>query len=132
MPHFLKLFQFRATLTGSLDAIGNCTWIKFEDATSNWIGVFGRGVASAETDQVEFFADRKYAFVIAGGQGYAVNVAGRTCTQKTSYDYLQSALSIPTSNFIIACDYKDLYLFSSTTTIWRSERLERDDFNLNQ
>jgi hypothetical protein len=112
------------------DARGNCASVLFEDNEyQDWLGVFGKG------DLVRFstsilFSIGSAAFVVAGGQGYVVDVNSGELRYRTICDRLVGAIATPNRDLVIACDYTSLYALTSTEQIWRSERVAFDGIRL--
>ena len=71
---------------------GNTLWVKFtDDEYLEWCGVFGLGIKSIYSFVVRI--PRKPEFlIIAGGQGYIVNVNTRELVAKTEWDDIQSII----------------------------------------
>ncbi|MCA9251328.1 MAG: hypothetical protein KDA54_09350 [Phycisphaerales bacterium] len=108
------------------DATGNCTWVRFAAADADeWTGVFGNGDIVRHSKAV-LFGDNRTAFVIAAGQGYIVDAVTGEMLHKTPEDCFCDAISVPGRDFIIACDFTDLYAVSQSGVIWRSERIALD------
>ena len=108
------------------DAKGDCTWVKFGDGFDEWAGVFGKGYNSGNMDAAVLFNSGQHAFVIAGGQGYVVNIADKSLVYKTPEDYLQGVIAIPNRDLIITCDYTKLKLYDSNRKLWESDRMALD------
>jgi len=108
------------------DAAGNCMWVKFDDGLDEWAGVFGQGDISRHVNTATIFNNDKHAFVIAGGQGYVVNLADKSLAYKTPDDYLQGVISIPNRDLILTCDYTDLIVYDSSKKLWESDRVALD------
>jgi hypothetical protein len=90
---------FSPTISGSIDevhfsAVGNCTWVRFSDDADcdDWCGVFGPG-HSGRSAAVADAADR--CFVIAGGQGYLIDVYSRELLHKSQHAWLTSVIAVP-------------------------------------
>jgi hypothetical protein len=108
------------------DAVGNCTWIKFDDGLDEWTGVFGQGGIARHVNAATLFNNDKHAFVIAGGQGYVINLADKSLVYKAPDDYLQDLIAIPSHDLILTCNYTDLILYDSKKKLWESDRLALD------
>ncbi len=108
------------------DATGDCTWVQFtdEETQQHWYGVFGdgdpRGAKTVTTNT------NGQAFVIAGGQGYLIDIPTRKLLHKTAIDdYLESVIAVPGKDLFLAGDIK-LYAYSSTGLLWQSPRVAVD------
>lgn len=87
------------------DAVGDCLWVRFEDDEGvAWVGVFGK-VGFTQVRAAVGFNEGRSAFVIAGGQGYVVDLETRSLRYKTDYDAHVSAIAVPGRDLIITCDY---------------------------
>lgn len=95
-----------------------------EDATK-WAGVFGRGPLATVNCAVPFNED-KNALISVWGQGYVVDTKTRKLCFKTTEDCLQSMIALPHSDFVSACDFSRVYLYSPIGLIAISEHLEVD------
>ena len=111
------------------DAQGDCTWIQFERESETWAGIFGHGTLKNH-HAVCKFADDKYVFVIAGGQGYVLDSLSKKLCHKTSVDYFTNAITAPGKDLVIACDFCRLYAFDTQELIWQSEQVALDGIQL--
>lgn len=109
------------------DASGDCTWVRFaDDEMDEWVGVFGNGGFVPNSRAAAIFGDNRTAMVIAGGQGYIVDAVSGDMLHKTAEDRFCDAISVPGRDFVIACDFTDLYAVSKNGVIWRSPRIALD------
>lgn len=108
------------------DAVGDCTWVRFvlDDATE-WAAVFGNGNVVTNRAAV-LFGDGRTALVIAGGQGYVIDAFTGELHHKTQCDYLHNAIPVPNRDFIVACDWSNLYAFSRAGQLWRRRNFALD------
>ena len=114
------------------DAYGNCTWVRFETlGQSPWVGVFGNGHVSRHSTAI-LFGKQPLAFVIAGGIGYIVDVNTGQLVHKTEGEMFVSAISVPDRDFVIACDWTELYGIDPSGEIWCSERAALDGIVLDR
>jgi hypothetical protein len=93
------------------------TWVRFEgDEGEAWVGVFGRSELAA-FDAVVPIADDggRTVLVIAGSQGYIVDVAAGTLVRQTPWAYAYAAIAVPGRDFVLVAD---------VTCIWASSRTE--------
>ena len=111
------------------DAQGDCTWIQFERESETWAGIFGCGTHKNH-NAVCKFADDKYVFVIAGGQGYILDCHARKVCHKTFIDYFVSAIAAPCKDLVIACNFTSLYAFDTQELIWQSDQVASDGIKL--
>jgi hypothetical protein len=112
------------------DAHGSCIWVRFApEGQPEWAGVFGRGLNGGYIQAVPF-ADRRTAMVIAGGQGYIIDAHTGELLHKTDHDLFCDAITIPFHDFVIACDYTQLFAVSRLGVIWQSPRLALDEIKL--
>lgn len=108
------------------DAVGHCTWVRFvPDDLTEWAGVFGNGGIVSHRKAV-LFGDERTAMVIAGGQGYIVDAQTGELHLKTDCDCLCDVVAVPGREFVIACDFTDLYAVSKNGVVWRSPQISRD------
>ena len=111
-------------------AEGNCTWVRFQtDSHDEWAGVFGNGGVVQHSKAV-VFADNRTALIIAGGQGYVIDMQDKTLLHKTACDHLCDAIAVPSREFVIACDFTDLYAVSRNRVTWHSPRIALDGIQL--
>jgi hypothetical protein len=108
------------------DAVCHCIWVKFDDGLNEWAGVFGQGDISRDANTATVFNNDKNAFIIAGGQGYVVNLAAKSLAYRTPDDCLQDAIAIPNRDLILTCDYTELKLYDSNKKLWGSDRIACD------
>jgi hypothetical protein len=111
------------------DAQDDCTWIQFERESEIWVGIFGQGTLKNHHTACKF-ADDKYVFVIAGGQGYILDSLSRELCHKTSINYFISAIAAPGKDLVIACEFTRLYAFDTQNLVWRSDRVALDGIKL--
>jgi len=108
------------------DARGNCASVLFEDNEyQEWVGVFGKGGLVGFSVSIPF-STGSAAVVVAGGQGYVVDVNSGELKYRTTCDCLVGASAIPNRDLVIACDHTNLYALTSTEQIWQSERVALD------
>ena len=108
------------------DARGECTFILFEDNNyEKWLGVFGNSQITRYSTVIPF-SGTACVLVIARGQGYVVDVNMKELRYKSSCGYIVSAIQVPSRDMIVACDFTDLYTFSSEKELWRSEQIAMD------
>ena len=112
------------------DALGDCTWVEFGDLDSRWVGVFGRGHTTLSS--LTRFDVNGAIFVIAGGQGYVIDLAARTCSLKTSCSILQSAIPVSGADMVIACDFTDIFAYGLKSECWSSDRIAHDGIRLDR
>lgn len=107
------------------DAHGNTTWVKFtDDNFVEWVGVFGGGINSSSV--VTCSSETPHAFVVSAGQGYFVDINSRTVILKTRSNQIASALFVPRSNSVVACDWTNIYILGLDGSIWDSGRVSYD------
>lgn len=114
------------------DAIGNCTWVEFSTLSNVWVGIFGKGKIAENRNAVTLLNNEKNAFVIAGVQGYVINLEMRSLVYKTSDDYLQYVIAVPEKDLVLACDHTNLMLYNSERKIWESDRIALDGIKLTE
>ena len=108
------------------DAVGDCTWVRFSNSSREWAGVFGKGDVANHINTVTVFDGEKHAFVIAGGQGYVVNLEERSLQYKTPDDCLQGSIAIPQKALVLTCDHTNLIIYDSAKKLWESDRVALD------
>ena len=112
------------------DAQGQCTSILFEDDKyEKWLGIFGNSEFT-QYSAVILFPVTSSVLIVAKGQGYVVDVNTKELRYKTNCDYIVNAIQVPSQDLIIACDFTDLYAFSSKKELWRSDRIASDGIEL--
>lgn len=108
------------------DATGDCTWIEFSPPDDlPWAGVFGHAGYANVSGVFPFHGDR-LAFVIAGGVGRVVNISTGEQSLKTQQEGLVTAIAIDDQCLIAAADWTDIYVYNSTSMVWRSDRAAMD------
>jgi len=118
-------------ISGSIEEIryearGGCTWVLFDPPDSEpWAGVFGKGLLPAR-NRVALFADGGAAFVVAGGQGYSVDLRDRRLLHRADQDDLCRVLALPETDFVVCADYTRLLAFSREGLCWTSDRVALD------
>jgi len=107
------------------NAVGNCTWVRFDDEVDSWAGVFGR--ADLSVSQAAFFNNQRHAFVVAGGRGYLVDVQSRQLLYRTEEDTHTGVLGLGSENLcVVAVHFIYLHVYSSNGCVWRSDRVALD------
>lgn len=128
---YYQIPQSGSVIERRFDASGACTWIRFDnDVTGVWAGVFGNSHLVRHSKAVVFGDDRA-AMIIAGGQGYVVDARTGELLHKTKDDCFCDAITVPGRDFVIACDFTDLFAVSAQGVIWRSPRIATDGIKLN-
>lgn len=112
------------------NAFGDCTWVKFSNQDSTAVGIFGN--AGLPESSVTLFNDDKYAFILAAGQGYIVEMFTMKLTYQTENNLLTHAKAIPDTKLIAAGDFFSVHLYSVCGLIWTAERVGRDDLKIEQ
>jgi hypothetical protein len=112
------------------DVIGDCTWVLFNGPTSNVIGVFGKG--SWPDSSITTFNSGQHALVLASGQGYILELSNMKLTHKTIASFLRKAIAIPETALIVACDFLQVHIYSTTQMVWESEQLGVDDLKIDK
>jgi hypothetical protein len=122
----------RPPISGSIrehqfDARGDCTWVEFElDDGTTWAGAFGEGRITKQHRAAVPFADGRTVLVIAGGQGYVVDVERCTLNYRTKCDFWDSALAVPERDFVIAAEFTTATVIGRERELWKSERIALD------
>lgn len=112
------------------NARGACTWVRFTEADGHeWAGVFGNGDFTQYRAAV-LFNEQQSAFIIAGGQGYALDLGTRRLLYLTPHDYQVGIIAVPGRDLVIAADFTDLFAYSSAGPVWRSGRIALDGVHL--
>jgi hypothetical protein len=112
------------------DAIGTCTWVLFSPpADEQWVGVFGNGGVVHHSDAALSTAGG-LAFVVAGGQGYAVKFPSGDLLFKTECCWLTGVLALPGTPYVLACDFTGLHSFNAAGEVWTSGRVALDGIRL--
>ena len=108
------------------NARGSCTWARFNGpGGEEWAGVFGEG-GSTRYRAAVLFNEQRDAFVVAGGQGYVVDLSARRLRYMTPCDYHVGVIAVPRRDLVIAAGFTDLYAYSSAGPEWRSDRVALD------
>jgi len=111
------------------DATGDCVWVRFDDGDNGeggaWAGVFGSSRLTGRAS-VTLFGGGPWALVIAGGRGYVVDTRTGELRHRTECDYLVDAIAVPGRDLVVACDFTDLYAYSASALVWRSDRVALD------
>ena len=103
----------------------NNTWVRFIDSEfEEWYGIFGRGL-SAHSKAI-LINEGALCFVMAGGQGYWVDINSKKLISKTKHDYLENAVSIPGSDLIICSNFTNILFYTPEGLKWDSGRVSMD------
>ncbi|MDN2658358.1 hypothetical protein OW491_00930 [Neptunomonas sp. CHC150] len=109
------------------DAIGDCTWIKFQDSNYlDWVGVFGMGWGGGD-DVIQI--GHNVVFVLSNGQGYFIDVNERKLLCKTECDYLKSIIQADPDTVIAATD-TEVYVYNINGLVFATKRIASDGINL--
>lgn len=112
------------------EAMGECTFVLFEDLDYvEWLGVFGNGGITKYSAAIQFL-NTTSVLVIAQGEGYVVDNQTKKLIYKTKCDYIVNAVQIPARDLVFACDFTNLYAFSSKEQIWQSDDIASDGIEL--
>jgi len=112
------------------DAIGECCWFKFTQCGEEWSGVFGKPPTPINIQSATAFNNERSIFVIAAGQGYLLDTASRSLLHKTRNSYLQAAIAVPDTEYVVVCDNKCLELYDTRERIWKSNDIATDGIRL--
>lgn len=110
---------------------GANAWVAFdhEDGTE-WVGVFGAESQFQLYAAIPFGDDAENtALVVAGGQGYIVDLRSGELVRRTPWSHAQSAITIPDRPFVLVADDIRAWATSRTkdaTTVWRRTRANYD------
>ena len=87
-----------------------------------WIGNFQKGICYYSS----FHAlDDEHLVVVAGGQGYVVNVNSKACVHSFGGDVML-LLPVPQTSTVLAISNIDVELHCATLMVWRSKRIAWD------
>ena len=105
---------------------GNTLCVKFtDDEYLEWCGVFSLGIKSIYSFVVRI--PRKPEFlIIAGGQGYIVNVNTRELVAKTEWDDIQSIIYNEEEDIFVVTDGLRLGTLKNNNINWQSNRISLD------
>jgi hypothetical protein len=79
-------------------------WVIFSgEDFKPWIGVFGTGDVSFFCGTAQFYGTNIF-LIIAGGQGYIVDVKEGQLLRRTSWDYSYSCITVPKRPFVLVAD----------------------------
>jgi hypothetical protein len=106
-------------------ASGFCTWVKFESGNADWVGTFGKGTYTHVNAACVFDADA-HAFIIAGGQGYGIDLVGRSLLYRSRDELLTGAIAAPHSRFVVVSNETNLMVYDAIGEIWKSARIALD------
>lgn len=108
------------------EAVGACTWVEFSPENGlPWVGVFGHHGVSAHSGVFEF-TDDPFAFVIANGVGWIVNVEDGALRFKTKQDCLVTGIPFAGRPFVVAADSTDIHVYGPDRLVWSSDRIALD------
>ena len=91
-----------------------------------WVGNFQRGMGSLE--KVFDHPNPTLLVVVAGGQGYVIEVTARGVSQ-TFGGMLETAFEIPEQQLLVFGDRTEFQAFGSSGPRWRSARISWDGFH---
>ena len=111
------------------ESTGDGVAVLFEDSQyDDWLGIFQKGEYGCLF--AALLGETPYAFVIAHGQGYVVDVDNKEIVCRTDDDYLQSAIIVPDKAVAVAAGFTHLDAYSSKGLLWESDRVSRDGIRL--
>lgn len=101
---------------------GNTVWVKFLDSDYiEWCGVFSRGNSSF-TGVIK--CQNEHVFlVIAGGQGYFLDINTRKIISKTKWDNIESVIYNEATESFVISDGLYLAIMKDSDIVWISERI---------
>ena len=111
-------------------ASGFCTWVKFESGNADWVGTFGKGHTYTHVNAACVFDADAHAFIIAGGQGYGIDLVGRSLLYRSPDELLTGAIAVPHSRFVVVSSDTNLMVCDATGEVWKSERTAWDGIKL--
>ena len=113
----------------SFDARGNCLWVLFEDDEyRSWCGIFGAGNLLNE-GQVELLNGGDCA-VLVSGKLYRVDVNQRILRFRSEESELTDFLYVPARDWLVACNFIELFAYGRDGRIWSSGRVSLDGIAL--
>ena len=95
------------------------------EPSGTWIGSFQCGLSGLST--VRMHPNGKHALVIAGGNGYVIEVETKQAIERFGGMILE-VLPIPDGSDLIFAEQVRLERFGPNGVVWRSERLSWDGF----
>jgi hypothetical protein len=90
-----------------------------------WVGNFQRGMGSLEG--VYEHPDQTVLAVVAGGQGYVVDVGTRSL-KRTFGGMLETVFEVRERQMLVFGDRTEFQAFGSSGLVWRSARISWDGF----
>ncbi len=104
---------------------GNTLWVKFFDEEwTEWCGVFGLGMKCVSL--IHNIPNKPIFLVVAGGQGYFVNVNTRIIVDKTEWDDIEAIIYNDEIEAFVVSDGLCLAIIKDNKLIWASNRISLD------
>jgi hypothetical protein len=105
-------------------------WVRFDSGTGDeWVGVFGAAEPSQFYAVVPFADDAgATVLVIAGGQGYVVDVQSGDLLRRTQWWDSQTVIALPERDFMLVADDTTAWATDRTVDrpVWRREHANYD------
>lgn len=123
MPVYSAEVLAEPPISGTIEEIRynadvNCTWVKFSNISHEWVGVFGKGWYLNDISVATIFNNYEYAFIIAGGTAYIVQLIDRSLVYITKEYRLEGAIAIPGRDLVIACSSNELIYYDSNKKVY--------------
>ena len=104
---------------------GNTVWIKFsDDEWVEWCGVFSLGWKSFSS--VHRIPEQPIFLVVAGGQGYYVDVNARKVVDTTDWDDVEAIIYSEEIKAFIVSDGLRVGVIKNGKLMWSSDRISLD------
>ena len=85
-------------------------WVRFDEEEATWIGIFEAGYSNFTAIAAFGDDDGRTVLVIAGGQGYIVDVEERRLVRRAEWEDAQCAATVPGANFVVVADCTRVWL----------------------
>ncbi len=87
-------------------------WVKFDNAIEEWVGCFSRP-NNVGLDMVLIDKENSIAFVVAGGQGYLVDLVNKALlVELEEQPLIESAIRTTKPNYFIAGTFYSIYILN--------------------
>ena len=88
-------------------------WVKFDNTTEEWVGCFSRP-NNVGLDKVLIDKENLTAFVVAGGQGYLVDIVNKVLlVELEEQPLIESAIITTNPNYFIAGTFYSIYILNN-------------------
>lgn len=111
------------------ESTGDGVAVLFEDSQyDDWLGIFQKGEYGCSF--AGLLGEKPFAFVIANGQGYVVDIDAKEIVCMTDDDYLQAAITVPNKELAVAAGFTNLHIYGLDGLVWEERSFAMDGIRL--